>query len=46
MLKDLETTLVERLRLRAQHELPILIDDILKEQLSSGPGETAGKSEA
>ena len=46
MLKDLEFTLAERLRRRAQHELPILIDDILKEQLSGGPGETKGKPEA
>lgn len=44
MLKDLESTLVERLRRRAQHELPILIDDILKEQLSGGPGEDKGKT--
>ena len=40
MLKDLESTLVDRLRQRAQYELPILIDDILKEQASSGPDET------
>ena len=46
MLKDLEFTLAERLRRRAQHELPILIDDILKEQFSGGPGETKGKPEA
>lgn len=46
MLKDLEFTLAERLRRRAQHELPILIDDILKEQLSGGPGETKGKPQA
>ncbi len=44
MLKDLESTLVERLRKRAQHELPILIDDILKEQASSPPDETDGET--
>ncbi len=44
MLKDLESALVDRMRRRARHELPILIDDILKEQLSGDPGETQGKS--
>jgi uncharacterized protein (DUF2267 family) len=44
MLKDLEFTLADRLRRRAQHELPILIDDILKEQHSGGPGETEEKT--
>ena len=40
LLKELESTLADRLRRRARHELPILIDDILKEQLSSDTGET------
>ena len=44
MLKALESTLVDRLRRRAQHELPILIDDILKEQASSSSDEADGET--
>ena len=44
MLKDLESTLVDRLRQRAQYELPILIDDILKEQATSRSDETDGET--
>jgi hypothetical protein len=40
LLKELESTSADRLQRRARHELPILIDDILKGQLSSETGET------
>ena len=44
MLKDLESTLVDRLRQRAQYELPILIDDILKEQTTNSPDDADGET--